>query len=352
MEINSSFWKNKKVFITGHSGFKGSWLTLWLSILESNIFGYSLSPNTNPSLSNILDINNKIQSFEGDIRNFNSLKNSLDNFQPEIVIHMAAQPLVRDSYKNSLYTYETNVMGTINLFEILKGITSVRAILVITSDKSYKNIEKKYSYSENDALGGFDPYSCSKACADLIASSYYNSFFLNKEVGVAIARAGNIIGGGDWSRDRLFPDAIRAFSNNKKLLIRNPNAIRPWQYILDPLSGYLKLIEKLYENFSDFSEAWNFGPTKDEELPVSYVCDKIKLHWGNDSEWQLDINEKQPHEANLLMLNSKKAKTSLNWEGRYGIDEAISKTTDWYLKYYNSSEDMLKTTTSDLLDYT
>ena len=243
MEINKSFWKNKKVFITGHTGFKGSWLSIWLLEMGAEIYGYSLSTRTNPNLYDILELNKKMTSFSGDIRDYKKLKKVISRISPDILIHMAAQPLVRDSYNDPVYTYETNVLGTVNVLDVARHVNSIASILVVTSDKCYENIEKNYSYKESDNLGGYDPYSSSKGCAELVASAYYKSFFHQKAIGLATVRAGNVIGGGDWSKDRIIPDAIRAFSNDNDLIIRNPKAIRPWQFVLDPLFGYLLLIE-------------------------------------------------------------------------------------------------------------
>ena len=350
MELELSFFRNKKVFLTGNTGFKGSWITLILNELGALVYGYSLKTETNPNMYEILNLENTINQTFDDIRNYDALKNSLKKCNPDIIIHFAAQPLVRDSYENPKYTYETNVMGTVNLLDIAKELDSLKSVLVITSDKSYRNNETDYAYIENDSLGGHDPYSNSKACADLIASSYYNSFFSHIGVGLAIARAGNIIGGGDWSKDRIIPDAVRAFSLGKTLEIRNPDSVRPWQYILDPLFGYLSLIKNLSLDQNLFSGPWNFGPSIKSNESVKYVCDKIINKWGNNSQWVVKNSQRKLHEANLLMLNSGKASEKIKWSPKYDTNKAINKTIDWYKRYYREM-DMLELTIKEIEHY-
>ena len=350
MELDKKFWKNKKVFLSGHTGFKGSWLTQWLHNLNANVYGYSLEPSTSPSLFNSLELKNKIYSQIGDIRNYDLLKKSIDEFKPEILIHMAAQPLVRDSYLNPVFTYETNIMGTVNILDIAKNTNFINSILVVTSDKCYHNLEKNYYYKESDSLGGYDPYSSSKGCADIVSSAYYNSYFFKQEVGLSIARAGNVIGGGDWSKDRIIPDAIRAFSKNSKLIVRNPQSIRPWQFVLDPLFGYLKLIEKLSQSPLDYSGPWNFGPKKEDSDSVKHICDRIVSLWGHDAKWVSEDSE-NPHEANLLQLDSKKANESLDWFSRYNLKTTLEKTINWYTNYYSEDMDLIKYTTNQIDDF-
>ena len=350
MELKQNFWKNKKIFVTGHNGFKGSWLSLWLYELGTKIFGYSLKPATQPNLYSILNLDNKINSENGDIRDYNKLNEKISIVKPEILIHMAAQPLVRDSYLDPVYTYETNIMGTVNVLDIARKTDSIKSILVITSDKCYENIEKNYYYKESDSLGGHDPYSSSKGSADIVASAYYNSFFLKKGIGLSIARAGNIIGGGDWSKDRIIPDAMRAFASKKDLIIRSPNSVRPWQFIFDPLFGYLLLIEKLSENPTDFSGPWNFGPKKGTDQSVKFICDKIASHWSKKANW-IAQSDNEFHEANLLLLNSDKAKDKLSWESKYDLNVTLEKTIKWYSNYYNKDKDMLKFTIKQINDY-
>ena len=350
MGLDISFFKGKKVFITGNTGFKGSWLTAFLLEIGAEIFGYSLEDNTKPCMYDILDIKNNIAQTFGDIRNYDLLRKSLIESRPDIIIHLAAQPLVRDSYVNPRYTYETNILGTVNVLDIAKVLESVKSLLIITSDKCYSNLETNYSYKEDDPLGGHDPYSSSKACADLISTSYYKSFFANNGVGLAIARSGNIIGGGDWSKDRVVPDAIRAYSSDNILEIRNPNAIRPWQYILDPLYGYLLLITHLSKDQKTFSGPWNFGPSTLSNDSVRYVCDRMTKLWGNNSKWIINNPNETIHEANLLMLNSDKASERIEWRPKYNTDEAIDRTINWYQKYYRDL-DMIKLTYNEINNY-
>ena len=350
MELELSFFRNKKVFLTGNTGFKGSWITLILNELGASVFGYSLKAETNPNMFEILSLESTIDQTFDDIRNYDALADSLKNCDPDIIIHFAAQPLVRESYDNPRYTYETNVMGTVNLLDIAKELNSLKSVLVITSDKCYKNNEIDYAYMENDALGGHDPYSNSKSCADLIASSYYDSFFSQRGVGLGIARAGNIIGGGDWSKDRIIPDAVRAFSSENVLEIRSPDAVRPWQYILDPLFGYLSLIKNLSLDQNLFSGPWNFGPAMNSNESVRYICNKIVNKWGNKSKWVVKKSQKKMHEANLLMLNSEKAIEKIKWSPKYDTSKAIKKTIDWYKKYYKEM-DMLEFTKKEIKHY-
>ncbi len=350
MELNKKFWNNKKVFLSGHTGFKGSWLSLWLHKLNANVYGYSLKPSTSPSLFDSLGLNNKISSKIGDIRNYDTVKKSIDEFKPEILIHMAAQPLVRDSYLNPVFTYETNVMGTVNILEVARNTNSIKSILVITSDKCYHNLEKNYHYKESDSLGGYDPYSSSKGCADIVSSAYYNSYFSNQEVGLSIARAGNVIGGGDWSKDRIIPDAMRAFSERRDLIVRNPQSIRPWQFVLDPLSGYLKLIEELSSHPANYSGPWNFGPKKEDSETVKYICDSIVSLWGHNAKWVSQENETL-HEASLLQLDSKKAYESLSWSPKYDLNTTLEKTIKWYTNYYSKNIDLMKYTLNQIDDF-
>ncbi len=350
MGLNVSFWNNKKVFLTGNTGFKGSWITELLINLGAKVYGFSLQENTEPCLYEILDLNSEIKQTFSDIRDYNALDSSMNKFKPDILIHMAAQPLVRPSYHDPRYTYETNVMGTVNVLEVAKNINSIKSILVVTSDKCYKNLEVEYSYKETDFLGGHDPYSNSKACSDLIATSYYQSFFSIKEVGLGIARAGNVIGGGDWSKNRIIPDLVRAYSKNKPLIIRYPNAMRPWQYVLDPIYGYLLLVEKIWEDQASFSGPWNFGPATDKNKSVEYVCNRITKLWGKNSNWISEESKDQMHEATLLMLDSEKAKKNILWKPKFDINRAIDQTIKWYLAYYDG-QDMKNITKMEIDNY-
>lgn len=352
MALNSSFWKNKSVLLTGHTGFKGSWMTLWLSSLGAKVSGYSLAPSTNPSLFEVANIENFLfNSTIADIRDLDKLKTYVSSQKPDIVIHMAAQPLVRDSYKNPIETYSTNVMGTVNILEAirLKG-DSVRAFLNITTDKVYENKEWVWPYRENERLGGLDPYSNSKACSEFITHSYQNSFFKKKnlaknELNIATVRAGNVIGGGDFAKDRLIPDLIRSISLNQTLKIRNPNSIRPWQHVLEPLGGYLLLLESMYESNGRFNGAWNFGPNTSDTIPVIEIVHKlqkiIKDSHSSDNGYQFKIPKYEidegnhPHEANFLKLDISKAKNELSWSPKWNLDQALYRILEWtngYLK--------------------
>ncbi len=329
MSLNSSFWQGKKVFITGHTGFKGSWISLWLASMNAKIYGYSLEPPTNINFFEEAKIYEDMESYTGDIRNFELLKEKIRSFNPDILIHMAAQPLVRLSYKEPIDTYSTNVMGTVNVLEASKSAKNIRAIVNVTSDKCYDNKEWEWGYREDEPMGGFDPYSNSKGCAELVTSAYRTSFFLDSSINLASARSGNVIGGGDWAEDRLVPDALKAFENNKKLVIRNPLATRPWQHVLEPLSGYLKLAESLYEGKQKYSEGWNFGPNDSDNKNVEWIVGEISKQWGGNSNWEIDKSE-QPHEANFLKLDISKAVKRLKWKPTWDIKKSISKTVKWH----------------------
>lgn len=326
--IDYSFWKNKKVFLTGHTGFKGSWMALWLTELGAQVKGYSLAPPTNPNLYTEANVAALLESEINDVRNYEKLQRSIDNFSPEIVIHMAAQPLVRQSYKNPLETYETNVMGTANILQASINSTTVKVVINITTDKCYENKEIDIAYKETDPIGGFDPYSSSKGCAELVTSAFEESFYRNKNIGIASVRAGNVIGGGDWAEDRLIPDILRAFDSNKSLIIRNPQATRPWQHVLEPLSGYLLLAEKLYSCPLEYSGAWNFGPNHEDVKSVDTIVNFMSNLWPNSS-WQLD-KTKNPHEANLLKLDITKARSKLNWHPTWNLDKCLRKIVEWH----------------------
>ena len=338
MGLDLDFWKGKKVFLTGHTGFKGTWTSLILNHLGAEVYGYALPPNASPSffdeISQSLDLRS---STLADIRNLDQLNQSIQEAQPEIVMHMAAQPLVRRSYDQPLETFSTNLMGLVNLLDCTRKVESLKVFLNVTSDKCYQNKETHDAYSENDRLGGHDPYSNSKACAELITQSYRDSFFAKTSVGVATARAGNVIGGGDWSLDRLIPDYIRAKYSSSKLSIRNPNAIRPWQHVLEPVVGYLILCQSVYKDPSRYSEAWNFGPNERDVISVSELLTILQNH----SESKVDIQYGQDlvkHEAILLKLNSTKAKEKLGWHLRWTAEDAINKTIDWYNAFYQGED--------------
>ncbi len=330
------FYKNKKVFITGHTGFKGSWLTLWLTMMGAKVLGYALEPNTDPSLFNVLNLHKDIDHIIGDIRDFEKLREIITEFKPEIVFHLAAQPLVRLSYREPRLTYETNVMGTVNLLEAIRQTKSIRAVVNVTSDKCYENKEWVWGYREIDPMGGYDPYSSSKGCSELITAAYRNSYFKNTETAIASARAGNVIGGGDWAEDRLIPDIVRSLSKGKQIIIRNPKATRPWQHVLEPLSGYLLLGRLLYEKGQEFAEAWNFGPNDSCMMTVEEIVKKSIEIWGSGS-YVVDSSE-QPHEANLLKLDVSKAEKRLGWISVLSPIQSVNSSISWYLQFYSGGD--------------
>jgi CDP-glucose 4,6-dehydratase len=339
---SSQFWKNKKVFITGHTGFKGSWLCYWLKNMGADICGYALAPETRPNIFDALELNQSLKSNIADIRDLKKLSETVLAFQPEIVLHLAAQPLVRRSYKLPLETYEINVMGTANLLEACRNIDSIRSIVIVTTDKCYENKEWPWGYREIDPMGGHDPYSSSKGCAELVTAAYRKSFYSdNKNVGIASARAGNVIGGGDWSEDRLIPDMIKAFQKNETVTIRSPQAIRPWQHVLEPLSGYLRLAEELYNNPKTFSEAFNFGPNDNDCITVGSLVTNTALYWGPTTKVKIEPNSQNLHEATFLKLDISKAKQKLSWAPKWSIEEALKITVEWYKCFYEN-KDLLK----------
>lgn len=332
--MDPNFWQGKKVYLTGHTGFKGSWLSLLLDRLGSKIYGYALSPPTVPNLFEQAEIEKIVSSTTGDIRHLENLHKDLSQIQPEIVIHLAAQSLVRESYLDPVSTFETNIMGTVNILEAVRKSKSVKALIIVTSDKCYKNREQDKGYVETDELGGHDPYSSSKACAELVTDSYQSSFFNSLEnIHIASVRAGNVIGGGDWAADRLIPDLIRSFTSKKKSKLRHPNAIRPWQHVLEPLFGYLRLIEHLFQS-DGYSGAWNFGPSIDDEKSVRWIADKLCAGWGDNAAWDFDDNH-SPHETNHLHLNCHKAITQIDWRPELNLERALDMTISWYKKYYD-----------------
>lgn len=347
----NNIYRNKKVFITGHTGFKGSWLSIWLQTLGAKVCGYSLKPNTNPSMYQELDIENKIEkSIIGNILDYKTLEDSINDFQPEIIFHLAAQPIVRLSYKEPKLTYETNVIGTLNVLEVARKCKSVKAFVNVTTDKCYENKEIARGYKEDEPMGGYDMYSSSKGCVEIMSSSYRRSFLQEEDsMSMATARAGNVIGGGDWAEDRLIPDCIRYINQNKAIEIRNPIAVRPWQHVLEPLSGYLLLGQKLLETGKDYAEGFNFGPNEESVLKVSEVAQKII---DNYNKGEVIVHKKDNlHEANLLMLNIEKAKTVLNWTPTYTANEAIKETVEWYKHFYAKDTDMYQYTIQQIKNY-
>ncbi|PMM49039.1 CDP-glucose 4,6-dehydratase [Vibrio breoganii] len=352
--MSPDFWQGKKVFVTGHTGFKGGWLCLWLQEMGAVVKGYSLPAPTTPSLFEEAKVWERMLTEEGDIRDFTHLRQVMSEFEPEIVFHMAAQPLVRLSYDEPMETYSTNVMGTVYLLEAVKQVGGVKAVVNITSDKCYENREWVWGYREDEAMGGYDPYSNSKGCAELVASSYRQSFF-NKdkynEHGCALAsvRAGNVIGGGDWADDRLIPDMLNAFSNGQSVEIRSPYAIRPWQHVLEPLSGYLTIAEYLYLQGSDFAEGWNFGPKEEDAKPVEWIVERLVQLWGDDAKWFLSEGE-HPHEAHYLKLDCSKAKMRLNWQPVWDLNTTLEKIVGWQ-KAWLGKEDMKQYTINEIREY-
>jgi CDP-glucose 4,6-dehydratase len=352
--IDKNFWHDRKVFVTGHTGFKGSWLCLWLHAMGAKVTGYALQPPTKPSLFELCNVSELVHSVIGDIRDRAGLEQALINARPEIVFHMAAQPLVRESYKNPVETYETNVMGTVNLFEAVRKCPEVRAVVNITTDKCYENKEWVWGYREDEPMGGYDPYSNSKGCSELVTSAYRNSFFNPNQyalhrVGLASARAGNVIGGGDWAADRLIPDCIRALLQGQTIDIRFPKSIRPWQHVLEPLSGYLELAQKLYENGPHYSEGWNFGPDDNDAQPVEWIVKKMCEKWGRSASFDVDQGE-HPHEASYLKLDCSKAKTKLGWTPGWTLEQALDKIVEWAVAY-RDNRDIKQVCLSQLEEY-
>jgi CDP-glucose 4,6-dehydratase len=347
----SGIYKNKTVLVTGHTGFKGSWLVYWLSQMGAKVIGYSLEAPTNPNHIELLNLD--IVSIIGDIRDLDKLNQVFSEYKPDIVFHLAAQPLVRLSYENPIETYETNVIGTLKVFEASR-INNVKAIVNITSDKAYENKEWVWGYRENDPMGGYDPYSSSKGCADILATSYRNSYFNINEYKkthntlIATCRAGNVIGGGDWAKDRLITDIMISVSIGKKVRIRNPKATRPWEHVLEPLSGYLQIGQKLLEEKVEFAEAWNFGPSDEGSITVEEVVLNVKKHW-NKIDYEINRDPNQLHEANLLKLDCSKAHILLNWKDVWDSDTTFEKTVKWYKAYYENNKEL--STQSDLENY-
>jgi CDP-glucose 4,6-dehydratase len=337
-KVSSEFWENKKVFITGHTGFKGSWMSLWLQSMGAKVKGYSLEPNTNPNLFTQANVGANMHSEIGDIRDLNQISKSMLDFNPDLLIHMAAQPLVRLSYQEPVNTYTTNVIGTVNVLESARNCKNLKAIVSVTTDKCYENREWDWGYRENEPMGGHDPYSSSKGCAELVTSAYRRSFFSTKETAsLASARAGNVIGGGDWSDDRLIPDILRAFEKSEAVIIRNPLSTRPWQHVLEPLSGYLLLAQELYVNGDEFAEGWNFGPKEEGCKPVDWILDKMVKHWGDGASWELDKNN-NPHEAGFLKLDCSKAVNRLKWQPKWQLQETLELIIDWHQNYLDGKE--------------
>ncbi|MCP5195825.1 MAG: CDP-glucose 4,6-dehydratase [Gammaproteobacteria bacterium] len=340
--MNPAFWSGRRVLLTGHTGFKGGWLSLWLQRLGAVVTGYALAPPTQPCLFETARVGEGMHSILGDVRNLDALYAALAEFRPEIVFHLAAQPLVVHAYQAPVETYATNVLGTVHLLEAVRQVGGVRSVVNVTSDKCYHNREWLWGYRENEPMGGDDPYSSSKGCAELVTAAYRASFFPpadHARHGVALAsvRAGNVIGGGDWAEDRLIPDLIRAFQTGRRVTIRHPHAIRPWQHVLEPLSGYLTLAERLWLEGMPYAEGWNFGPTEADARPVHWLANRLRELWSSGAHWEPD---RQPHppEAQMLKLDCAKARTRLGWMPRWDLEEALTRTVEWYQAFFRDTD--------------
>ncbi len=349
--MNTEFWNNRSVFLTGHTGFKGTWMSLWLQQMDADLTGYALAPDTAPSMFEVVQADQGMNSIIGDVRDLETVKAAMQAAKPEVVIHMAAQPLVRDSYKYPVETFDTNVMGTVNVLEACRSCPSVRSIVIVTTDKCYENREWVKGYREDEPMGGHDPYSASKGCTELVSAAYRKSFFAQGEgmhaAQLATARAGNVIGGGDWAKDRLIPDIVRAFSENEKVIIRSPNAVRPWQHVLEPVSAYLLLAEKLYNEGQQYAEAWNIGPVSTDAHPVSWIIQWMIDSWGGGAAWKIDKGA-QPHEAQALNLDISKAQEYLSWQPTLSLRQALDWLVTWYRAYYGRQQDMRELTLSQI----
>ena len=347
--VDPAFWKSKRVLVTGHTGFKGSWLSLWLQDMGAIVCGVSLAPSTSPAMFDVAHVASGMEHHIGDIRSFSLMQKRVSEFLPDILIHLAAQPLVRLSYREPVETYATNVMGTIHVLEAARHSGSVRAIVNVTTDKSYENEEWEWGYRENDPVGGHDPYSSSKGCAELVSAAYRRSFLQEANVAMATARAGNVIGGGDWADDRLLPDILRSLEKADPVQIRNPNAIRPWQHVLEPLSGYLVLAEDLFEKGHDFAEAWNFGPLDEDAKKVEWIANQTCDYWGGGVRWEAQPGD-HPHEANFLKLDISKAGKYLDWKPRWPLQTALAATVDWHRAWLRG-KDMAATSLDQIAEY-
>ena len=347
--INLNFWRGKRVLITGHTGFKGSWLSLWLQSMGAEIRGLALAPPSTPALFDVARVSEGMDHQIADIRDYDKVRSVISVFKPEILFHMAAQPLVRLSYSQPIETFATNVMGTVHVLEAARVSGSVRAIVNVTTDKCYENNEWVWGYREDEPMGGHDPYSSSKGCVELVSSAYRKSYFIDNSIALSTARAGNVIGGGDWASDRLVPDILRALEKNEPVSIRNPLAVRPWQHVLEPLSGYLQLAESLYDSGQANAEGWNFGPGDDDARPVQWIVERLCETWGHDATWKIQPGV-HPHEAGYLKLDISKAKHRLQWEPRWSLQTALSRIADWQQAWL-AGEDMREYCYNQIFQY-
>jgi len=356
MVVDNSFWKNKRVFVTGHTGFKGGWLCLWLQSMGAKVTGFSLPAPTTPSIFCEASVGSNMSSIVGDIRDLEAVSSALKKADPQYVFHLAAQPLVRRSYSDPVETFSTNVMGTVNLLEAARKLENLNAILNVTTDKCYQNHEWDWGYRESDELGGHDPYSNSKACSELVTASFRSSYYSGDHprsgnaMSIATARAGNVIGGGDWAEDRLIPDVIRSLMDGEVPQIRNPSSIRPWQHVLDPLAGYLILAQAMGGSPGEYSEAWNFGPSADEAKPVSWIVNQLCTSWGDNSIWERPEGQSQLHETKYLKLDTSKAQNRLGWKPQYSIIQAIAMVVEWS-QAHNDGVNMREFTLSQISKY-
>ncbi len=352
--MNPEFWRDKRVFLTGHTGFKGGWLSLWLQQKGADVVGYALAPPTNPSLFEVARVGEGMHSIIADIRDFPRLSAAIAEYRPEIFFHMAAQPLVRLSYEQPVETYATNVMGTVHVLEAIRRTGGVRVVVNITTDKCYENREWIWGYRENEPMGGHDPYSNSKGCAELVTAAYRASFFNSADytkhrLALASVRTGNVIGGGDWAKDRLIPDIITAFLERRSVAIRNPQAIRPWQHVLEPLRGYLMLAERLWHEGPIFAEGWNFGPNDEDAKPVEWIVKHLARTWGGGASWSVD-GGRHPYEASYLKLDISKARSKLGWRPRWNLETCVRHIVDWYLAYQHG-DNMHNFTLDQITEY-
>jgi CDP-glucose 4,6-dehydratase len=347
---NAVFWRGKRVFLTGHTGFKGSWLALWLQAMGAEVCGLALAPPSSPNLHTTAAVGAAMQSIVGDIRDLGTVRRAMTAFRPEIVFHLAAQPLVRLSYVEPVETFATNVMGTVHVLEAARATDAVRCMVNVTTDKCYDNREWLWGYREDEPMGGHDPYSSSKGCAELVTSAYRRSFLAAGGVALASARAGNVIGGGDWAVDRLVPDILRGFERGEPVLIRNPGSIRPWQHVLEPLAGYLALAERLHGEGANFAEPWNFGPNDDDARPVQWIVERMVQCWGEGAGWRIDAGD-HPHEARHLKLDISKARQRLGWRPRWDLGTSLTRIVDWH-RAWLAGEDMRAFSLRQICDYT